>query len=362
MKIIEYPLTDIFYIIVFEGRRNAHYRISRDENMLDGTQSLCTGFMNRSDLSLSRKELVGNVGNLSEEIVIDLFNRAGIENPYINYLEGGKDLTSALDSLQTYLELQGWDVDLDYTYLVAPKKSKELKGKKIPMEFDVGAKDFRYTYGKIIEVLDVYMTPITKKSKSVRFSVKIPKFIYDKAMTNTEIKERPVVNYIEGDTISYLHSRMDYWVGKCRGIYDLEKSAASASKFLYVMFVSGEGATRDSFNFAYTGQSINIRFKYYVAYKTSGGKMFTNQRLQSGSGAIDKGIKGLIGDDGDKEKYWISGGQQGIQLKWTQEKEDFLKRLEGQFRTLSDNLNKFLKDIDEEKLLGLMNDNIKLLN
>lgn len=361
MKIIEYPLTPSFFILLFEARDRTAYHVSNDGLMIENKNYICTDFSN-SNNNLINKQVVGRISHLGEDKIVELLERAGVKNIYLNYQDETEIFKTAKESLISYIITQGWDVDLEKTHLVALKKSKKLKGKKIPMEFELCAKDFKYSSGKIIEELNVFMTPITKKSKSVKFSVEIPKFIYDKAMTNTEVEKRPVKNYIEGDTISTLHNRMGRLINKCRSIFELEKSSETSNKYIYLSFNSGERPTRDDFNFAYTGQRVSLSFRYYIAHETSDGKRFTKQRLQSGSGTTDKGIKGLIGDVDGNENYWIRGSQDGVQLKWTQEKEDYLKKLEGQFRTLSCNLNDFLEDIDEEKLLGLMDNGIKLLN
>ena len=360
MKIREYPITSSFYILLFEGRENTRYHVSRNGTMIEDGNYISNPFTNEGT-NLNNKEVVGKILQLSESTVLEILERANVDNMFINYQDETKNFKTAKESLLSYITLQGWDGDLNNTYLVALKKSKQLRGKKIPMEFEVGSKDFKYCLERVYEELDVFMTPINKKSKSVKFSVKIPDFIYNKAMTNTEVGERPLLNYIEADTIATLHSQMNKWVQRCRDIYNLEKSAETATKYIYISFSSGERPSRDDFNFAYTGQRISLNYNYFIAFKTNDGKMFTTQRLQSGNGSTDKGIKGLIGKVGGREKYWIRGRQFGVQIKWTQEKEDFLKKLEGQFRLLSQNLNEFLKDINEEKLLELMENGIKLL-
>jgi hypothetical protein len=49
-------------------------------------------------------------------------------------------------------------------------------------------------------------------------------------------------------------------------------------------------------------------------------------------------------------------------IKWTQEREDFLTTIEINFKKLSDNLNDYLSDLDDNKLDLLIANNTKLLN
>lgn len=362
MKIIEYPFTPIFYIILFEARNNIKYSINRDGTyVLENVNSICMDFSNNRNLKLKAKEIIGSrFSNITEQQAIDIMDRASIKPPYLNYSSVmpyfDLELT-AFESLKSYLTAQAWDIPLDRTCIIVPKKSKTLTGKKFEMEFYVDNENAPR------EILDVYMSAITKTSKSVSFSVKIPEQLYNICMTHPEVEERPLKNYIEGNTISYLHDEMSQWVSKKSFIDTVKKDAETAKKVIIINFSSSEKATRNDYNHAYTGQVINTRFNFYVAYQTKKGDLFNYKKLQSGLGSTEKGISGIIDTEKFNDKQYIRFEKCNLIVDWSAEKEEYLLSLEGQFRKLNENLNFFLKDLTEEKLNELITNNaFKLLN
>jgi hypothetical protein len=362
MKIQEYPLTDIFYILLFEGKRGTTYNIRDGSSMVEDYKYGCNGFMNRRDITLQGKQLMGKVVKLTENKAVDIFERARIEDKYINYLQEGEHFETAKESLISYIELQGWEGDIEETYIIVPKKSKKLKGTKIEIEFEVGALEFDSAIDTTTEVLDVYMTPLTKTVKDVRFAVKIPERIYNMAMTNTDIEKRPKKDYIEASALSTLHRELSQMAHDCHLIWRLEQSAEKSRKVIVINFASSERAMRDDYNHAYIGQQINTQFNFFVAYRCTdeswnSGKMFCFKQLHSGSATTDKGRKGIVDYEAQGLRRWIEMTRCDVILDWSQEKEDFLTQLEGQFRQLSVNLNEFLKDLNEEKLLALIKNN-----
>lgn len=370
MNIKQYPLTPSFYIIVFEATRATKYNVNRDGTyVIKNANYICTPFSNRRDLSLKNKETIGSrVAYLTEENCIDIFERANIFAPYKNYIdianqiENTNTIYTAKESLFSYIKSQGWTVDLHNTCIIVPKKSKKLVGKKIPMEFRVGAEDFGYGQS-LIELLDVYMSPITKKSKSVTFAVNIPQKLYDICMTHPVVEEQPLKTYIKADTISSLHAQMDGLVNKAHFMFHLNRDAESAKKVLIINFNSNENATRDDYNHAYTGQQIGINFNYFVAFKTKDGVFFNYQKYSSGFGLKNNGVKGVIDTSKQNDKQYIRCTEMKVIIDWTEDREIYLQSLEQQFRKLSENLNVFLKDLTEDKLHELMTNNkLKLIN
>lgn len=372
MLINEYPLTDIFYILLFEGRSGTVYNIRDGSSMVEDYKYGCNGFANRRDITLKEKQLIGRVVDLKENKAIDIFDRARIEDKYINYLKEGEHFETAKESLISYIELQGWEGKIENTYIIVPKKSKKLRGTKISIEFDLGTEDCGYGES-IMEELDVYMTPITSKVKDIRFAVKIPKRLYEMAMTNNDIEQRPKKDYFEASALTSLHREMADIVSKCHHIWRLNKSAEKSKKVIVINFNSSERPNRDDYNHAYTGQQINTSFNFFVAYKCEDkgwntNKMFNFKQLFSGGGSMDKGRKGIVDFEAQGKRRWIENTRCQVTVEWSQEKEDFLMKLEEQFRQLSANLNEFLSDLNEEKLLALIknnqlgNNNMKLLN
>lgn len=360
MEILKTPLTDSYFITLFEGGKYSTYGISKEGTVIENKVSIETNFYNRRE-NFSGYKMYGKLSKMTEDDAVTILESAGLESPYINYVDRTQTFDSALESLMSFVVSEDWDKDIDKTWLIIPKPSKQLKGKKMLMEFEVGAEDFSCGSRKM--ELEVFMTPITKLSKSVSFSMKIPKFLYDKCMTDSDIGARPIKNYIECDTISSLHTQISNYVGQAHKIWGLDKDSEDSKKIICINFNSAEKSTRDDLNHGYTGQQISTTFNFYVAYQTSGKnelsgrkKMFTFKKLQHGMGSMEKGIKGIIDSELQGGKNFIMDRPIVI-IDWTQEREDFLTRLEEQFRTLSANLNSFLKDLDNDKIELLIQNN-----
>jgi hypothetical protein len=362
MKILKLPLTDSYFITLFEGYEGTQYSLSTSLSgtVLHNKKYIETAFQSNR---FPEHKMFGKVCNMVEEDAKKIMESAGLEAPYINYVDRELTFDSALSSFMSFLLSEKW-ITSGNTWLIIPKPSKQLKGKKMLMEFSVGAMDFGYGEGKMD--LEVFMTPITKVSKSITFSMRIPKFLYDKCMTDSDIKARPLKDSIECDTIASLHSLISKYVNQAHSIWVIEKNAKGAKKVIGINFSSSEISTRDDYNHGYTGQKISTTFNFCVCYQTKDGgrgrDLFTFKKLQHGTGSTERGVKGIIDSELQGHRNWI-GRNPDIIMGWTQEREDFLTSLEGSFRKLSENLNNFLKDLDEEKMeLLIQNKELLKLN
>ena len=200
------------------------------------------------------------------------------------------------------------------------------------------------------------MSPITRLSKSVTFSMRIPKFLYDQCMTDADIEARPKVDYIQTSTIEGLHNSIGDYVSQAHKIWDIEKNAKNAKKVICINFSSSENTTMDDWNHAYTGQKISTHFNFFVAYQANNGRGLTHfsyKKHQTGHGSTEKGVSGIIDTELQGERHWIRQ-EPSVVIDWTQEAEDFFNSLEGQFRGFSDNLNKYLKDLNQDKVKELI--------
>lgn len=310
MKILEYPLTSAFNIILFEGRINDKYAIKNG--------FVVNGKYSESDLMSKsfRNHTIFQIQNLDE--LNKMYADAGIPDEEIH---------------QQFIKIKaaGWDIPLDRTWVIVPKIYKEHTGKKLTLEFELINPQFS-GYGNY--ELDVYMSNITKKSKSLKFIVNIPKYIYDKCMEHPEKLERPQTAYIEADTISTLHTRMGQLCLKSKEIVIKEKMAKKATKVLCINVQSSYVATKDNYQFADTGEETKIRFNYYVAYNTPENQLFSYKRF----------------NEEEKTNRFYIHTKPDIIVEWTQEREDFLFKVQGAFRKLSQELHNFLG--------GMNNDNI----
>lgn len=363
MNILTTPLTPTYFIVLFNAYSlHAEYHISKMGYVLYGSDAIETSFSNKKMMFYNHS--VMKISAITEDKAKKIFIEAGIDGvkvPYINYSNRDVPANTALESLESFID-ENWPEKWELTWIIIPKPNKELKGKKMPIEFSVGAMDFRFGDSKM--ELDVFMTAITKTSKSIKFSVAIPKFLYDKCMTDPVIENRPGKNYLESEALSSLHNQMQQLVNQAHNLEMNEVAAQNAKKVICIYFNSKEETVRDAYNHGYTGQRISTQFNFFIAYKVGGNdtgtrKYFTYKKYQTGMGSTERGIKGII----DTE---LTGGRNylmnvpSVIINWTQEREDFLIQLEERFRSLSDNLNNFLAGLDEEKLQKLI-ENSQLL-
>ena len=346
MNIAELPISDICRVTVFNDRRD--YSLSKSGDVLESRDSYAMDFLNRREKFNAHK--LYKLSKLTDEIIKKLYTIA--KQPVIT-------LPEFLD----YVISNTYNIPVnENTWFIFPNPSKaNLSGKIHKIEFKLGHPEFGYG-GDLVEELDVYITPITKKSKSVKFSMFIPEFLYDKCMTCADTNERPEKDYLESDSLSGLHHNIDSLVSLAHKVWRHEEDAKKAKKVICINFNSTESTTRDDWNHGYTGQRISTTFQFFVAYKTDSNKYFTFDKLHSGFGTTDKGIKGIVNTEQSGERQNLGGKIPNVVLDWTQEKEDYLKKLENQFRLLSNELNEFLSDLNDDKLMLLINSNTKLLN
>jgi hypothetical protein len=96
--------------------------------------------------------------------------------------------------------------------------------------------------------------------------------------------------------------------------------------------------------------------KKYFTWKKNMANGTTIGEFREFKGVVDLEVKGI--------KSHLGTRPQGVLIEWTQEREEFLFALENKFRNLSDNLNEFLSDLNNEKIDKLISSSFasKLLN
>ena len=349
-KIVNLPLSDICRVVVFRDPFENDFTLTKE-----GTVIFHNGKYVDNDFANARMRFKAHKLYRYEKVTDDIAKTL--------YANAKMVTDTPLADLIKFVSNNSDIIFDNRTWFILPHTTKKkLAGKPTKIIFDIGRRDFAYGQREF-EELDVYITPITKESKSVKFSMYIPEFIYDKCITCNDIDERPKVDYIEMETLSGLHKMIDHWVGLAQTVHRLEKEANEAKKVLCVSFHSNEIPSRDGLNHAYLGQEIKTDFSFCVAYQMTNGRLYSYKKYQTGMGTTEKGIKGIIDNEIKGYKNFISDNYRPTAIiEWTQERENYLSILENQFRLLSVNLNSFLKDLNEEKLMQLINNNTKLLN
>jgi len=334
MRVEKYPLTDSYNIIVFRGSPGVDYSVS-GSNLIYRGQYVQTDFGNKMSI-FNNAQLLGGISEISEDKISRMYEDA--------LSEGSKE------SLIKLLSDNEWEIDA-LTYVICKKFNKKLTGKKIPIIFKIITEEFNHNY-KDVE-LDVYMSYINKNSKKVTFSVRIPEYIYKVCSEDPVEEKRPNKNYIEDESLGRLHSVLSSLSVQANSLIQRENAAKKAKKYIAINFTSNENTLRDNYQWGYIGQEIRTIFNWYTCFKVdnggSRGEKFTYYRVDSDTKLHTLGIKGVSDYTNYDKKSWISSTPR-VYIEWTQEREDFLIALEDNFRKLSENLNKFLKDLDSEKL------------
>jgi hypothetical protein len=352
-----------YKIIVIEGNSSAQYYAVKDSFVCYAQDASCKFVdteTNNARLKVSNYKMLGRLSNITNEKCKMLFHEARYQSAlYPNFLDiNGEKLDSALDSIKSYLKSENWAAEDNNTWVIIPKPAKKLVGKKFDVEFDLVAEDFGYERNKII--LPVYTNEIKPDTKEIKYTVEVPDYIYDFLMVHPEEDKRPKSKVYTTNVFADLHTYLSN-LGQCaRSLTQLDKELAKAKKVILVSFGAGQQQTKDAWVHAYTGVQTNIKYQYYIGYK-----MLKNSLSGELGIYVDKkwlAGKGFVTMRADERKQPI-GNISGFKIiDWTQEREDFLTNIEHNFKKLSDNLNAYLSDLDDNKLDLLIANNTKLLN
>jgi hypothetical protein len=363
-NIIDYPITDSVFITVFSERASTTMSLSRGGTVVFEGKYVATEFSNKSK-SFKNHELLGYIGKSNFEAKAKKFLDS------IKYEYNG----AATDTIVDYLKSQNYPFSDNHNiWVIVPKPDKKPTGNKFVITFERLPNE-TFEKRKFVDYdLDVYMTKIDSKTKKVVFRVDIPEHIYNMCMKNPDLDNRLSLKYIESENLSDLHSKMSDYANLSSHVSELLKASEMYKKKICIVFNSKETTERDSYYFAYLGQRISTNFGWYIAYeyetKDFSGRpkkeYFTWKKNMSTGTTIGefRGYTGVVDFEKKGIKTHIHTKPPGVIVDWTQEREDFLTALENKFRNLSENLNEFLADLDDDKIEKLITSSMgnKLLN
>jgi hypothetical protein len=305
-------------------------------------------------------KMLGRISEIDEVKAKRIFKQSGYKGKkYPSFsLEGPAELDSALDSLKSFLEYQRWNYPEDKSWILIPVPSKKPKGDKFQVETKICSEDFKNIRNKV--VLDFYMTKITKDIKEIMYYVEIPEFIYEFLMAYPNDETKPPSKLLESKTFSGLLEKLYSVCRDAVSLQELDDELNRAQKVIVVNFNSSQRDVKDPKNFGYAGKRTGIGFQFFVGYEIKSRGMFDR-----GSGIyVDKrfesGVNGKLIEIGHHQRN-VAVEQPGRVIKWTQEREDFFRMIEENFKQLSDNLNNYLSDIDEDKMDLLIEQSFKNL-
>ncbi len=178
-------------------------------------------------------------------------------------------------------------------------------------------------------------------------------------MLHPEIEKRPTSKVFESNVFSHVISHIYDLSCTALNLSHTDKEEKKAKKVILISFSSGQSAQRDNYQFGYIGNKTTISYQYFIGYKFREGLMNTehvcvNKRYESG--------KGFTEIPTTQRRIYISNTNGFKTIEWTKEREEFLEKIEVNFKQLSDNLNIYLKDLDSDKLDNLIENNIRLLS
>lgn len=261
---------------------------------------------------------------------------------------------------------------------------------KIKVPFTITTPDFKHWESKLLDVT-IHADFNNVIHSDFEYSVTIPDFMFNelansepKFKTEYDINNKNVSGLFSDRTIKrkfmktqtamsisqlqqYISSLTQYLNDK----YSMEKS--TMRKKLIIYFDHSSVHTTNNLNNAYTGEETKQVFRYFTAYevltdKFSGlnrevKKQYISKILyahpNSSINKIDTGFKEkddlflkLLHNEtieSFEKKYSI--------VDWSQEREDFCKKIQDTFKRVNTELSEFLKNIDSEKMDALMYNN-----
>lgn len=362
MEIKELWLFENYKIIVFDGKAPKIYYTVKDgyvcySEINKNANSIESNFHNNR-IDVHNKKMLGKVSELTEQKCKKIFTEARyLKEKYPDFLKGESNvLDSALESIKSFLQSEKWSYDYDRTWIIVPTPKKKLTGHSVDIEFNIIDEDFN----KIVTTtLPVYFSEINSKTKEIKYSVEIPDHVYDFMMLHPELNKRPVSKVYQDVVFSKVISYIENLNYQCRDLKNFDKQERLAKKYILVYFNSSKTSQRDTYQFGYAGENTIIKFQYFVGYtfKDAYDKdwICVDKRHEAGKGFVEI-------PKTQRRVFLSSGGYSSFKkIEWTQEREDFLAKIEEGFDKLRNMLNGYLSDIDANKLDMLLKNEVKLL-
>jgi len=262
---------------------------------------------------------------------------------------------------------------------------------KIKVSFVLPTSDFKNSEYKELPV-EMHIPDSMVVRGNIEYSVSIPDYMFNElADTEAQFKTTFDVNSLSpsglysektvrrkfkktqtsmliGNLQDYISSLTTFLNDK----YSIETS--TMKKKLFISFNHSDIHTTNGLNGAYTGKQISQSFKYFTGYEV------ITSKFSGISGVVKKQYISKIyysmpgsslskRDTGfqEKEDLFLQLKKYGQSdssfeseysiLDWTNEKEDFCKKIQEKFIKVNEELDSFLKNIDDNKMEILMANN-----
>jgi hypothetical protein len=269
---------------------------------------------------------------------------------------------------------------------------------KIKVWFILPTPDFKKSIGKELPV-EMNIPDSMSLNGNIEYCMTIPDYMFNE-LANSEpqfrteydinnnvasglFSDRTVTKKFKKTQTSILISSLQEYISSLTQIlndrYSIETE--TMKKKLFIHFNHSENHTTSGLSGAYTGKLINQNFRYFVGYEVMSNKF--NYTLSIKKEITKKYITKILyaspnsslrkNDTGFKEKegLFLSLLQynQSIEsfekeysiLDWTEERENFCEKIQNTFINVNNELDNFLKDIDDNKMNMLISNGLKFL-
>jgi len=199
------------------------------------------------------------------------------------------------------------------------------------------------------------------------FKCNIPKYIFDvvadsdiKYFTNPpkpehyfERKDKKFTTTLSAPTLDGLLKDLQNICSDA--LSTKERETAQTEKYIAIKFKQSNSSQKDNFNFASMGFLTNSSFQFFVVHKIIKSP-HSLDRYNFKSNVTNRALNSPIHNKHKDGWYYFGIGvvEQFQLIKWTQEREDFLKDVQNKFVLMNEKLETFLGDIDDDKIIELM--------
>ena len=213
-------------------------------------------------------------------------------------------------------------------------------------------------------------TELNIKTNIFKFRLRIPTYIFDKTKEseekyhtnppapekNWEKKSKKFTQNLSDDTLKGILKQLEVICIDSISVTDRETS--ESEKYIAIKFKNSHKQEKDDFNFASMGHKTASSFQFFVVYKRTGRQHIYDRFTYKSNVRID------FMNNKRKQDWFYYGNniESSFQLiKWTQEREDFLKEIQDKFVKMNNDLATYLGDINDDKMIALMNNKQFLL-
>lgn len=207
------------------------------------------------------------------------------------------------------------------------------------------------------------LSKLNIEKNTMEFSCKLPEHVFDylkdseeNYSTNPlepehyyESKKKPWKNILKATSLLHL---LEEYRSYCNEASSLkEHDDAVVTKHIAIKFNNSCSIKKDMFNFASMGKLTYSSFQFFICYKDESKSGFERRVWKSDVHVGEQ----RYGRKGRSWFYYDSNTLSSFKIvKWTQEREDFLQKIQDKLNSVNDELSKYLSDLDENKLEVLM--------